>query len=61
MTKVQHRAGETGAVPFRSGRLHCLEGQWLVACRDGRLKGPYADQDQAEEALRRYLARLAGR
>ena len=61
MVKAQHRAGETGAVPFRNGRLHCLEGQWFIACREGRMKGPFADQQEAEEALRRYLERVAAR
>lgn len=56
MEKAQHRAGETGPVPFRNGRLHCLEGQWFFACRQGKLKGPYAEQEDAEDALRRYLA-----
>lgn len=56
MHKAQQRAGETGPVPFRNGRLHCLEGQWFFACRRGKLKGPYQGQDEAEDALRRYLA-----
>ncbi len=56
MDKAQQRAGETGPVPFRNGRLHCLEGQWLFACRQGKLKGPYQNQEEAEDALRRYLA-----
>ncbi|MBA1148657.1 hypothetical protein H0Z60_16525 [Ectothiorhodospiraceae bacterium WFHF3C12] len=54
---LQNRRGETGSIPHRSGRLHCIENQWFFATRNGRLEGPYRDQDEAEAALRRFLDR----
>jgi hypothetical protein len=54
---LPNRNGEQGAVPHRSGRLHCIENQWFFATRNGRLEGPYRDQDQAEAALHRFIGR----
>jgi len=52
---TRNRRGENGGVPHRNGRLHCIAEQWFFATREGRLEGPFRDQDDAESALRRYL------
>lgn len=55
---MQHRYGERGAVPYRQGRLRCINDQWFVAMRGPCLYGPYRDQDEAERALQVELDRL---
>ncbi len=37
----------------RDGPLHCVDRQWLVAIGEDRLEGPYASQEEAEDALAR--------
>ena len=54
-----NRRGEKGAVPFRNGRLHCIERHWFFSTRGQRLSGPFRDQDEAESALQDYLRRLS--
>jgi len=53
---IMHRKGETGAVPFRSGRFFNIDNNWYFACREGRDRGPFENRDQAHAALRDYLA-----
>lgn len=55
---MRNRYGERGTVPYRQGRLRCINDQWFFAMRGLRLYGPYADQDEAELALQQEMERL---
>ena len=54
---MKYRKGESGSVPFRNGRFHCINEQWFFATRGPRLHDPYRDQDEVEKALRRAFSR----
>lgn len=56
MEALEHRKGEAGGVPFRTGRFFVVENKWYFACREGMDKGPYATRDEAEIALKAFLA-----
>ena len=51
----QHRTGETGAIPFRSGRIFNVGMQWYFATREGIDQGPFAGRDDAEIELMLYI------
>lgn len=53
---MYRRRGENGKIPHRNGRFHCINQQWFFATREQRLVGPYRDQDEAQEALKRMFA-----
>ncbi|MEJ2141867.1 MAG: DUF6316 family protein [Gammaproteobacteria bacterium] len=52
---TQHRAGETGAIPFRSGRIFNVGTQWYFATREGIDQGPFEARNDAEMELRLYV------
>ena len=52
-----HRKGESGAVPFRSGRFFNIDSDWYFACREGRDNGPFLNREEARNALMTYLAK----
>ena len=52
--RVQHRKGETGKVPFRSGRFFTADGQWYFATREGTNVGPFESLNEARAALVEY-------
>jgi hypothetical protein len=52
---LEHRKGEAGAVPFRTGRFFVVENKWYFACREGMDKGPYYSRNEAETALKAFL------
>lgn len=54
----RHRTGESGAIPHRSGRYFCINGQWFFTHRHKKLEGPFPDQDTAEQACRRFVDQL---
>lgn len=56
MHAIEHRSGETGSVPFRSGRYFVVENKWYFACREGMDKGPYSSRNEAEMALKAFLS-----
>jgi hypothetical protein len=49
------RYGESGAVPFRSGRFYCVENEWWFAIRRGPDQGPYPTKAAARQSLIEYL------
>ena len=55
MEALEHRRGEIGAVPFRSGRFFVVANKWYFACREGMDKGPYSTRHEAETALKAFL------
>ena len=52
---TQHRSGEKGSIPFRSGRIFNVGMQWYFATREGIDRGPYDDRDDAEAELRLFV------
>ena len=52
---IMHRKGETGAVPFRSGRFFNIDNDWYFACREGQNNGPFLNREDAATALKSYL------
>lgn len=57
MQQVTRRAGETGPIPFRSGRFFNIGNQWYFACREGMDKGPFNSRHMAEMALEQHVYR----
>ena len=51
-----NRKGETGAVPFRSGRFYCVGSEWYFAVRRGPDKGPYKSKQAARAYLSLYIS-----
>ena len=54
VTRERHRKGETGAVPYRSGRFFSAEGSWFFATREGDDLGPFDSLQQARAGLVAY-------
>ena len=52
---TQNRQGETGSVPFRSGRLFSVGMQWYFMTREGLDRGPYMDKTNAEAELKLFI------
>lgn len=52
---AQHRHGETGNIPFRSGRIFNVGMQWYFATREGVDHGPYNDKTDAEAELTLFI------
>lgn len=56
---TQHRMGEVGSIPFRSGRIFNVGMQWYFATREGIDRGPFDDRDDAEAELRLFVREKA--
>lgn len=52
---TQNRQGETGRIPFRSGRIFNVGMQWYFTTREGIDHGPYADKTDAEAELTLFV------
>lgn len=50
-----HRDGESGHIPFRSGRFFNIGGSWYFSCREGMDRGPYDTRSLAETALFEHI------
>lgn len=50
-----NRKGESGAVPFRSGRFYSVGTEWYFAVRRGVDQGPYGSKEKAKDALVNYI------
>ena len=50
-----HRAGEDGAVPFRTGRFFNVGAKWYFATREAIDQGPFNSKGEAEHALNKYI------
>ena len=53
-----YRQGESGSIPFRTGRFFCVDASWYFACREGLDHGPYSSKTEAETALQDFLENL---
>ena len=51
VTRLRHRKGETGEIPYRSGRFLSAEGSWFFATREGVNVGPFETQQLASAGL----------
>jgi hypothetical protein len=52
---AMNRKGETGHVPFRSGRFYCVGNEWYFAVRRDNDHGPFASRTLAKEALTNFI------
>ncbi len=52
--QMRNRRGESGAVPFRSGRFFTVGDKWYFATREGEDVGPFDELHQARAALVEY-------
>lgn len=52
---TQNRQGETGSIPFRTGRIFNVGMQWYFATREGIDHGPYADKSDVEAELMLFI------
>ncbi len=50
-----NRNGESGPVPFRSGRFFNVGSAWYFATREALDQGPYPSRQEAETALAMYI------
>jgi hypothetical protein len=51
----QHRQGETGLIPFRTGRFFNVGANWFFATREAIDQGPFPTRIEAEKALVNYI------
>jgi hypothetical protein len=51
----KHRTGETGSIPFRTGRVFNVGMQWYFATREGTDQGPFNGRDNAEAEMLLYV------
>ncbi len=45
------RKGESGVIPFRTGRFFNVETKWYFSSREGTDYGPFDSKQQAEVSL----------
>lgn len=50
-----NRKGESGTVPFRSGRFYSVGSEWFFAVRRGIDQGPYESKETAKKALVNFI------
>lgn len=54
---ILNRYGEENYTAFRNRRLFSENGQWYFDTREGKLFGPYRDQNEAKKALAIFVAK----
>ena len=50
-----NRKGESGSIPFRSGRFFTVSSKWYFSTREGIDHGPFVSRDEADHALLHFL------
>ena len=53
---MEHRIGETGLTPFRTGRVFNVGAEWFFAVRDGKDCGPFKSKQEATNELSLFLS-----
>lgn len=53
---MDHRMGEMGLLPFRTGRVFNIGTEWFFAVRDGKDCGPFENMQDAENELNQFLS-----
>jgi len=56
---ISNRHGESGNIPFRSGRFYNVDSEWYYTSREHSDIGPFHDREQADEALNIFLQDVA--
>ncbi len=51
----RNRRGETGRVPYRSGRYFSVNGNWYFATREAAEQGPFQTRAMAQAALTNFV------
>lgn len=52
------RKGESGAIPFRTGRFFTVDSKWFFTTREGNNHGPYNSKDDAEVNLEFFIGNI---
>lgn len=55
MSLMEHRVGENGLLPFRTGRVFNIGSEWFFAVRKGKDCGPFKNMQEAESGLNVFL------
>lgn len=55
MSLMEHRIGENGLLPFRTGRVFNVGTEWFFAVREGKDCGPFDNMQDAENELNLFL------
>ncbi len=55
----EFRQGESGNIPFRSGRFYNIDSNWYFSSREQSDIGPFPNKEEANEALDVYLKDVA--
>ena len=50
------RKGETGPIPYRTGRFFCGDSAWFFSTREGLEHGPFPTKEKAERQCRTYIS-----
>lgn len=59
MNLMEHRIGENGLLPFRTGRVFNVGTEWFFAVREGKDCGPFDNMQDAENELNLFLNDIA--
>ena len=52
------RKGESGSIPFRTGRFFTVESKWFCSSREGIDHGPFSSKQEAEISLGVFLENI---
>lgn len=52
---MERRIGETGLLPFRTGRVFNVGSEWFFAVREGEDCGPFKSMQEARSELNQFL------
>lgn len=58
MSLMEHRVGENGLLPFRTGRVFNIGTEWFFAVREGKDCGPFKNMQEAESGLNLFLTNI---
>ena len=50
-----NRRGETGPIPFRTGRFVLVDSAWYFTTREGLEHGPFPTRNRAERECQTYI------
>lgn len=50
-----NRKGESGPVPYRTGRFFCVGAAWYFTTREGLDHGPFTTREKAEWGCQTYV------
>ncbi len=54
VNRLRHRKGESGEIPYRSGRFFSADGSWYFSTREGNNVGPFETLQLARAGLVEY-------